>query len=171
MHDVTYSLSSTIEPPIEVPMPPDEPDFELNTTFEVPRTAASPGTGTTRSNPRENVNQATTWLDLSSLYGSTKVVALALRSFKDGKLFAQRSVGPDHLGDYLPFNTMNVTVNSRPGQSPEDLYSRAAIREPTKTGFLLPSIRSCSENITVFAISLQRNIRNTTMSSCIRRFG
>ena len=56
----------------------------------------------------QHSNFATTWLDLSPLYGSTKEISDKLRSFKDGKLLVMK--GADG-GDYPPFNTMGVPMN------------------------------------------------------------
>ncbi|KAF5985647.1 hypothetical protein FCOIX_2001 [Fusarium coicis] len=124
MHDVTYSQDS-VDEFIEVPMPEDEQIFPLNTTLRVPRTASMPGTGTSRDNPRENINMATTWLDISSLYGSSTNVADRLRSKIDGKLLTQelQSPGTKAKASYLPFNTMGVPTNTRPGVDPEKLFA------------------------------------------------
>ena len=124
MHDITWSQDSTTEF-IDVPVPEDEEHFRPNTTFRVWRTEAAPGTGTSRENPRENVNRATTWLDLSALYGSSGDVARALRSFKKGKLLSQevQTRGTKSKGAYLPFNTMNVPTRSRPGVDPKALFA------------------------------------------------
>ncbi|KAG5788785.1 hypothetical protein H9Q69_012156 [Fusarium xylarioides] len=124
MHDVTYSQDS-VDEFIEVPMPEDENVFPLNTTLRVPRTASMPGTGTSRSNPRENINMATTWLDISSLYGNSADVAHKFRSKVDGKLLTQevQSPGTKAKASYLPFNTMGVPTNTRPGIGPEELFA------------------------------------------------
>ncbi|KAK2005977.1 heme peroxidase [Colletotrichum eremochloae] len=106
-------------------MPDDEKDFPLNTTFRVYRTEAAPETGTSRESPREKINCVTTWLDLSSLYGSTHEVAMKLRSCKDGKLLTQEvpAQGTKKAASYLPFNSMGVPVQTRPGVSPEALFA------------------------------------------------
>ncbi|KAF5553649.1 hypothetical protein FMEXI_2298 [Fusarium mexicanum] len=124
MHDVTYSQDS-IDESIEVPMPDDEEIFPLNTTLKVPRTAPMLATGTSRSNPRENINMATTWLDISSMYGSASDVAQRLRSKVDGKLLTQevQPPGTRSKASYLPFNTMGVPTNTRPGVEPEELFA------------------------------------------------
>ncbi|KAF5570190.1 hypothetical protein FPHYL_1466 [Fusarium phyllophilum] len=124
IHDVTYSQDSMDEL-VEVHMPEDEKVFPLNTTLRVPRTASMPGTGTSRSNPRENINMATTWLDISSLYGSTADVAHRLRSKVYGKLLTQevQSPGTKAKASYLPFNTMGVPTNTRPGIGPEEMFA------------------------------------------------
>lgn len=124
IHDVTYSLDSTSEY-IEVPMPEDEDTYPLNTTFQVWRTAPMPNTGTSKDNPRENVNMATTWLDMSALYGSTPDVAHALRSHQGGKLLTQevQARGTSGKASYLPYNKMNVSTRTRPGVDPTQLFA------------------------------------------------
>ena len=124
MHDVTYSLDAP-DDWIDVEMPPDEEAFSANTTFRVGRTQALPGTGTSKENPRENVNMASTWLDISSLYGSTPEVAKALRSFQNGKLLTQelKTAGRSTYSSYLPFNSMKVPMNTRPGIDAKTLFA------------------------------------------------
>jgi cytochrome P450 len=124
MHDISYSQDSITEF-IEVPMPDDEEHFNKNTTLKVWRTEKAPGTGTSTDKPRENLYMATTWLDVSSLYGSTTEVARALRSFKDGKLLTQdlKTRGAKAKWSYLPFNTMNVPTRTRPGVPVEQLFA------------------------------------------------
>jgi peroxidase len=124
MHDITYSMDSSVEY-VDVKVPPDEDYFEPNTTFRVWRTAAVPGTGKSTENPRENVNMASTWLDISSLYGSTAEVARALRSFQGGKLLTQelKTRGQSTYASYLPFNGMNVPMRTRPGVDPRTLFA------------------------------------------------
>ncbi|KAK1765407.1 heme peroxidase [Phialemonium atrogriseum] len=124
IHDVTWSQDSTTEF-IDVPMPPDETEFPLNTTLRVWRAAAVPGTGTSKENPRENLNMATAWMDVSVLYGSTEEVAKRLRSFKGGKLLEQMLTtrGAKVPRAYLPFNTMGVPTRTRPGVDPTKLFA------------------------------------------------
>lgn len=124
MHDVTYSMDSSDEV-IQVTMPDDEETFDKNTTFRVSRTKAVAGTGDSKENPRENVNMATTWLDISSLYGSTEEVGRALRSYKGGKLLTQelKTGGASRAASYLPFNAMNVPTRTIPGQDPKTLFA------------------------------------------------
>ncbi|KAI1339407.1 heme peroxidase [Xylariaceae sp. FL0016] len=124
MHDVTYSLDSTTEY-VEVSMPEDEDTFYPNTTFKVWRSAPVPESGTSKENPRENVNMATTWLDISSLYGSTPDVAHALRSHVGGRLLVQevQARGTKAKASYLPYNTMDVPTRTRPGVDPEALFA------------------------------------------------
>ena len=108
-----------------MPVPEDEDTYPLNTTFRVWRTDAAPGTGTSRENPREVVNRATTWLDVSSLYGSTREVARKLRSFTGGKLLTQEHLasGSKTKASYLPFNSMGVPTRTKPSVDPATLFA------------------------------------------------
>ncbi|RKL44265.1 hypothetical protein BFJ72_g3998 [Fusarium proliferatum] len=141
MQDVIYSQDSTDEF-IEVPMPEDEKIFPLNTTLRVPKTAAMPGMGTSRSNPRENINRPTTWLDLSSLHRSDADVAHRLRIKADGKFLTQEAQQPGTRARafYLPFNTMGVPTNTRPGVKPGELFAGGDPR--TNEDWLLPGIHT-----------------------------
>ncbi|CAK7243975.1 MAG: hypothetical protein STHCBS139747_005509 [Sporothrix thermara] len=129
IHDVTWSQDSAAEY-VDVPMPDDETEFAPNTTLRVWRAMAAPGTGTSPQNPRENVNQATTWIDVSSLYGSTRSVGEALRTKVGGRLKTQEVLGgtrwhaPEARNtSYLPFDTMGVPVRSPPGMDPGRLFA------------------------------------------------
>jgi len=126
MHDITWSQDSSKEF-IDVLVPDDEPKngFEKNTTLRVYRTESAPGTGTSPENPRENVNRATTWLDLSSLYGSTRDVAHKLRSFDKGKLLTQelQTRGSKRKASYLPFNSMDVPTRAPPNFDVKTLFA------------------------------------------------
>lgn len=106
-------------------MPDDEDVYSRNTTFRVWRTEAVPGTGTSKENPRENINMASTWIDASALYGSTLDVANKLRTFSSGKLLTQelQTRGRKIKASYLPFNTMDVPTRTRPGVDPSKLFA------------------------------------------------
>jgi hypothetical protein len=61
------------------------------------RSQFDPNTGTSTSNPRQQVNAITSYLDLSQVYGSTYVVADALRTHSGGLLKTSPS-------GFLPYN-------------------------------------------------------------------
>jgi hypothetical protein len=64
------------------------------------RSQFDPNTGTDTSNPRQQINVVTAYMDLSQVYGSTQIVADALRTHSGGLL----KTSP---GDLLPYNNLN----------------------------------------------------------------
>jgi hypothetical protein len=64
------------------------------------RSQFEPNTGTSTSNPRQQITTVTAYLDLSQVYGSTAFVADALRTHSGGLL----KTSP---GNMLPFNNLN----------------------------------------------------------------
>ena len=50
------------------------------------RSLTDPSTGTSTSNPLQQVSTVTSYLDLSQVYGSNQIVADALRTFQNGLL-------------------------------------------------------------------------------------
>jgi hypothetical protein len=64
------------------------------------RSQFDPTTGTDASNPRQQTTVITAYLDLSQVYGSSQVVADALRTFSGGLL----KTSP---GNMLPFNSLD----------------------------------------------------------------
>src|SRR5260370_4201347 len=68
------------------------------------RSTFDPNTGT--SNPRQQVNANTSFLDLSQVYGSTQVVAYALRTFSGGQL----KTSP---GNLLPHNNLTYFTHAQ----------------------------------------------------------
>jgi hypothetical protein len=71
------------------------PDLMGVETFT--RSQFDPNTGKSTSNPRQQINQDTAYLDLSQVYGSTYAVSSALRTHWGGRL----KTSP---GDFLPLN-------------------------------------------------------------------
>lgn len=68
------------------------------------RSVYDPETGTASANPREQVNQITSYIDASNVYGSSLDRAHSLRTFSGGKL--KSNPGPD--GPQLPRNEFNL---------------------------------------------------------------
>jgi hypothetical protein len=74
---------------------PNDPSKMGNQTFD--RSVTDPATGTSTSNPAQQINAVTSYLDLSNVYGSTQTVADALRTHSGGLL----KTSP---GNMLPYN-------------------------------------------------------------------
>ena len=101
-HDIDFT---DVADPVEsasIPVPVGDAHFDPSGTgqmvMEFNRSAYDPATGTGADNPRQQINQITTWIDASNVYGSDEVRAAALRT-NDGTGKLKTSAG-----DLLPFN-------------------------------------------------------------------
>lgn len=105
-HDIDITEPGAPQEPFAVVVPTGDPFFDPNNTGNalifLSRSDFDPATGTSSSNPREQVNQITGWIDASNVYGSDAVRAELLRNRKNGKL--KRS-----SGNLLPFDPNNPT--------------------------------------------------------------
>jgi len=93
-HDISLTPQGTTEY-IGISLPDDEPLFEYDIPFY--RSEVHEGTGIT--NPREQTNLVTAWIDASMVYGSDSARAAWLRTFNNGKMKTS-------TGDLLPWNTI-----------------------------------------------------------------
>src|SRR5262249_26820593 len=76
------------------------------------RSKFDPATGTDHNNPRQQVNEITSFIDGSQVYGSDGVRASDLRTHVGGKLLTS-------AGNLLPFNTFGLP-NQNQGPFPND---------------------------------------------------
>jgi hypothetical protein len=83
---------------------PNHPSQMGNQTFD--RSVSDPSTGTSTTDPRQQVNAVTSYLDLSNVYGSTQQVADALRTFSGGLL----KTSP---GNMLPYDNLGYFTQSQ----------------------------------------------------------
>src|SRR5206468_7862817 len=83
---------------LQVLADPNDSSQMGNQTFE--RSVSDPSTGTSTSNPRQQINAVTSFLDLSQVYGSSAAAADALRTHTGGLL----KTSP---GDMLPYDNSN----------------------------------------------------------------
>ncbi|NET46226.1 peroxidase family protein [Okeania sp. SIO2B3] len=98
-HDVTLSeLQDETEETINIAIPNDDPFFAQGSSIPVTRSLFDVTTGTDPTNPREQFNELTAWIDGSNVYGSDQDRADWLRSFGNGKL----KVTEHSTGDLLP---------------------------------------------------------------------
>lgn len=100
-HDISISESATPTEELNIEVPAGDPEFDpLNTgdvEIEFKRTIFDPATGTSAGNPRQQINQISTFIDGSMIYGSDEVMQAELRAFEGGRLRVSD-------GDLLPFN-------------------------------------------------------------------
>ncbi|MEC4985132.1 MAG: peroxidase family protein [Oscillatoria sp. PMC 1068.18] len=79
-----------------------DPDYTGTQEIQMSRSLYNTATGTDPSNPRQQINQITSYLDASMVYGSDAIRAEALRT-NDGTGKLKTSAG-----DLLPFNTAGL---------------------------------------------------------------
>jgi hypothetical protein len=101
-HDITF-VDDNLSEPIPIPVPAFDPYFDPAGTGTVQilmrRSKSDPLTGTDPSNPRMHINDISSWMDGSNIYGSDNARANWLRTFTNGKLKTS-------AGNLLPFNTV-----------------------------------------------------------------
>jgi hypothetical protein len=100
--DLTTTNSGQL---FNIPADPTRPNDPMGVE-QFTRSTFDPTTGTSTSNPRQQVNANTSFLDLSQVYGSSQVVADALRTFKGGLL----KTSP---GDLLPYNNLTYFTQAQ----------------------------------------------------------
>src|SRR5262249_6279581 len=110
-HDMDLTTGASPPEPFNIPVPTGDPFFDPppgtgTQVIRFNRSESVPGTGTDTSNPRQQPNDITAFLDASMVYGSDAVTADALRTHDGGHL--KTSPGPDGVigtgDDWLPFN-------------------------------------------------------------------
>src|SRR5262245_17729822 len=100
-HDFDLTTTASPREAFDIPIPQGDPTFDPGNTgtqvIRFSRSKSVPGTGTDRSNPRQQPNEITAFIDASMVYGSSDAVASALRTHVGGLL----KTSP---GNLLPFN-------------------------------------------------------------------
>jgi peroxidase len=122
-HDIDLTESGTT--PMNIPVPAGDPTFDptaqgdLSIAFD--RSQTAPGTGTSTSNPAQFVNQDTSFIDASTVYGSDPTTAAALRTFSGGQLKTS-------AGNLLPYNTLGLPMQDPTGLDPTSLFAAGDVR-------------------------------------------
>lgn len=89
-HDMTLTEGGNTTESMQIPVPKGDPWFDPSGTGTQVLTTARSGfdeaTGTSTSNPRQQVNEITAYLDASMIYGSDAETAASLRTFSGGRM-------------------------------------------------------------------------------------
>lgn len=124
-HDMDITLAALPLEPFYIAIPPGDPVFDpdeqggIYMPFE--RSLYDYLSGTDPSNPRQQINAITSWLDASMVYGSDPARAAWLRQGIAGRL----KVTPHPTGDLLPFNDGTIPNAGGPGT---DLFVAGDVR-------------------------------------------
>ncbi len=139
--DLTPTQSGVNAETFNIPADPTRPNDPMGVE-PFTRSIFDPNTGTSTSNPRQQINADTSYLDLSQVYGSTAVVADALRTHSGGLL----KTSP---GDMLPFdNTTYFTT----AQIAALNMANDAMQLPESSLFAAGDVRA-NENVELAALT------------------
>ena len=128
-HDFTLSDGADPAEPANIEVPIGDVYFDPNNTGEqtiaLNRTIYDTQTGTSTDNPRQQINEISSWIDGSNVYGSDEERAHALRT-NDGTGRLKTS-----LGNLLPFNDEGL---SNAGGSSDELFIAGDVRANEQVG-------------------------------------
>ncbi len=100
-HDLGFKHLADPAEPFHIPVPTGDPFFDPTgqggAVLSFTRSAHDPATGTSTTNPRQQITHVSTYIDSHTVYGWNPTRAAAIRSFVGGKL-------ETGAGDLLPFN-------------------------------------------------------------------
>ena len=123
-HDISLTPGHEPNEPFNIDVPTGDlhfdPDGLGGAIIPLNRSIYETNTGTT--DPRQQLNQITSFIDGSTLYGSDATRAAALRTGVDGLLETS------HGGKLMMYNTTGLDNASLPGQDPTTLYFSGDVR-------------------------------------------
>ncbi|MEO1252708.1 MAG: peroxidase family protein [Pseudomonadota bacterium] len=128
-HDLSLSDAAAEFGDAPIPVPANDPDFAPSPMIPFSRAIFDPETGENAApqSPREQINQITSWIDASNVYGSDEERAEALRG-KHGRLKSGRKF-------LLPKNRAGLENANGPGfLPPEKMFLAGDVRANEQVG-------------------------------------
>ena len=133
-HDIDLTGAATPAESFDIAVPTGDALFDpLSTgtqTMPLSRSVYDPGTGSGIGNPRQQINQVTSYIDASNVYGSDAVRAAALRTNGGSGAKLRTSGG----GQLLPQNS-GLLPNANAGPTPDNqLFLAGDVRANEQVG-------------------------------------
>jgi hypothetical protein len=129
-HDLDLTDLASPTESFNIAIPLGDPQFDLNSTgtqiMNFQRSKYDSATGTGPGNPRQQINEITSYLDASMIYGSDATLADMLREHAGGRLLT----GP---GNLMPLNTFGLP-NGTGGQPANQFYLAGDVRANEQVG-------------------------------------
>lgn len=130
-HDLDLTnLAAPVES-FNVPIPAGDPIFDAGNTgtaiMPFQRSKYDAATGTGAGNPREQINDITSYLDASMVYGSDAARATSLRTLSGGKLKTS-------AGNLMPLNTFGLPNGTGGPADPTQFYVAGDVRANEQVG-------------------------------------
>jgi hypothetical protein len=130
-HDLDLTLLAEPVESFNISVPAGDPIFDaMNTGTQVmpfQRSKYDVATGTGVGNPREQINEITSYLDASMVYGSDATRATTLRTLSGGRLKTS-------AGNLMPLNTFGLPNGTGGPFDPTQFYLAGDVRSNEQVG-------------------------------------